>query len=184
MITCGSKRAVFLILVLGLSLSRLAPALAAEAAPTPPTGIGVWYAPGAPATGELWRPGDPGERLILRVRVLNTERAPVANAFVELWHADSMGMVHEGRYRAALYTGEDGSFEVSTVLPGYIWGPRHIHFVVTHPDYPQLITRIFFKRDPVVAESGHPDLAIFLEDSLVKDEPILFGNVELVLPVP
>lgn len=178
------KRTGILVLIGALSLSCAALAPAAEMAPTPPTGIGVWYAPGAPATGELWMPGDPGERLVLRVRVLNTNRAPVENAFVELWHADSMGMVHEARYRAGLYSGKDGSFEVSTVLPGYIWGPRHIHFVVTHPDYAQLITRIFFKRDPVVAESGHPDLAIFLEDSLVKGEPILFGHVELVLAVP
>jgi len=54
---------------------------------------------------------------------------------------------------------------------------------VTHPDYPELITRIFFKRDPVVAEWGNPELAIFLEDGLVKGEPTLFGNVELVLPI-
>ena len=178
-----AKGATFLILVLGLSLSRLASTWAAELAPTPQTGIGVWYAPGAPATRELWRLGDPGDRLILRVRMLNTEGVSVANALVELWHADSTGTVHAKRYRAGLSTGEDGSLEVSTVLPGYIWGPRHVHFVVTHPDYPELITRIFFKRDPVVAESGHPDLAIFLEDGFVQGEPTLFGHVELVLPV-
>ncbi len=179
--TVGTKRAASLILALGLSLFEAASMRAAELTPTLETGIGVWYAPGAPATRELWRPGDPGERLILRVRVLNTERVPVANALVELWHADSMGAVHADRYRAKLSTGNDGSFEVSTVMPGYIWGPRHVHVVVTHPDYPRLITRIFFKRDPVVAESGHPDLAIFLEDALVQGEPALFGDVELVL---
>lgn len=170
-------------LVLGLAPSNLAYPRAAELASTPQTGIGVWYAPGAPATRELWRPGDPGERLILRVRVLNTGRVPVANALVELWHADSMGTVHSDRYRASLSTGNDGSFEVSTVLPGYIWGPRHVHFVVTHPDYPKLVTRIFFKRDPVVAESGHPDLAIFLEDALAQGKRALFGEIELLLPV-
>lgn len=149
--------------------------------PTPPTGIGVWYAPGAPATRELWREGDPGERLILRIRVLDTAARPIADAVVELWHADNTGTVHAGRYRARLVTGNDGSFEVSTVLPGYIWGPRHVHFVVSHADHPRLVTRIFFKRDPEVAVSGHPDLAIFLEDGLVEGEPILFGDVELVL---
>lgn len=155
---------------------------AAEIAPTPETGIGVWYAPGAPAVRDLWQPGDPGERLILRVRVLDTRRAPIANALVELWHADSTGMVHADRYRTRLATGDDGELEVSTVLPGYIWGPRHIHAVVTHPDYPELITRIFFKRDPVVAEWGQTELAIFLEDGLVQGERTLFGQAELVLP--
>lgn len=142
----------------------------------------MWYAPGAPETRALWRAGDPGERLILRVRVRDTEHAPIANAIVELWHADTTGTVHPDRYRARLLTGEDGSLEVSTVLPGYIWGPRHVHFLVTHPDYPRLITRIFFKRDPVVAEWGRPELAIFLEDAVVQGEPVLFGQVDLVLP--
>jgi protocatechuate 3,4-dioxygenase beta subunit len=178
----GAKQVGALIIVSGLWLSGPMFGQAAELVPTPETGIGVWYAPGAPATRDLWRPGDPGERLILRVRVLDTKRAPIANALVELWHADSLGTVHAQRYRASHLTGTDGSFEVSTVLPGYIWGPRHVHFVVTHPDYPQLITRIFFKRDPVVAESEYPELAIFLEDALAQGEPTLFGDVELVLP--
>jgi catechol 1,2-dioxygenase len=155
---------------------------AAGLAPTPQTGIGVWYAPGAPASRDLWRPGDPGERLVLRVRVLNTKGHPVANALVELWHADSLGVVHADRYRTSLLTGNDGGFEVSTVLPGYIWGPRHVHVVVTHPGYAELVTRIFFKRDPLVTESEQPELAIFLEDGLAHGEPTLFGDVELVLP--
>ena len=167
-----------------LSISVSAGSGGAELAPTPETGIGVWYAPGAPPTGKLWRPGDPGQRLILRGRVLDTDRNPVVDALVELWHADSKGVTHADRYRASLRTAKDGEFNVSTVLPGYIWGPRHIHFVVTHPGYPRLITRIFFKRDPVVAESGHPDLAIFLEDALVEGEPTLFGNLDLVLSAP
>lgn len=177
------KRAASLILALCLSLCAPVFARAADLAPTAQTGIGVWYAPGALATRDLWRPGDSGERLILRVRVINTKGAPIANALVELWHADSFGAVHADRYRTRLLTGNDGGFELSTVLPGYIWGPRHVHVVVTHPDYTELITRIFFKRDPVVAESGHPDLAIFLEEGLTQGERTLFGDVELVLPV-
>jgi protocatechuate 3,4-dioxygenase beta subunit len=175
-------RTVPLILVAGLSLSGPALARAADLAPTPQTGIGVWYAPGAPAARDLWKPGDAGERLVMRVRVLDTKRVPIANALVELWHADSLGAVHADRYRTRLSTSENGELEVSTVLPGYIWGPRHVHVIVTHPNYPELITRIFFKRDPVVAESDHPELAIFLEAGLAGGERTLFGDVELVLP--
>ena len=153
-------------------------------APTPETGIGVWYAPDAPAIRDLWRPGDAGDRLILRIRVLDRDGTPVTGARVELWHADGSGMVHADRFRTSLMTGKDGGVEVSTVLPGYIWGPRHVHVVVTHPEHEEFISRIFFKRDPVVADSGHPDLAIFLEDGIVKGEPVLFGNMELVLPSP
>jgi len=114
-------RAVFLVAVLALPVFDSASSRAAGLAPTTETGIGVWYAPGAPAVRELWSPGDSGERLVLRVRVLDSEGAPITNALVELWHADGTGMVHAERYRARLSTGNDGSLEVSTVLPGYIW---------------------------------------------------------------
>ncbi len=149
--------------------------------PTPESGIGVWYAPGAPALEELWRPGDAGERLLIRGRVLDTAGAPLAGALVEMWHADAGGQVHPDRFRTGLATGADGRFRVSTVLPGYIWGPRHIHVVVTHPAHPQLVTRLFFKRDPVVQETDRPDLAIILEDGVHQGEPALFADVELVL---
>ena len=177
-----SRPAACLSLLLALSLGAPLRVGAAERGPTPQTGIGVWYAPDAPAVRDLWRPGDAGERLILRIRVLDTRGVPVVDAQVELWHADSFGEVHADRFRTRLPTGKDGELEVSTVLPGYIWGPRHVHVVVTHPGYPELVSRIFFKRDPVVAESDHPELAIFLEDGLAQGERTLFGDVELILP--
>lgn len=177
----GARRATVAMLVSALLHSAPLPARAAELTPTAQTGIGVWYAPGAPAIRDLWRPGDAGERLILRIRVLGTRRIAVAGAVVELWHADSFGAVHADRYRTRLSTDTDGKLEVSTVLPGYIWGPRHVHVVVTHPQHADLITRIFFKRDPLVGESEFPELAVFLEDGIARGEPVLFADVELVL---
>ena len=148
--------------------------------PTLESGIGVWYRPGAPAEPALWREGDPGTRLLLRLLVMDTDAEPLPSAQVELWHADANGEVHADRYRARLLTDRDGAVEVSTVLPGYIWGPRHVHVVVTHPDFRRLVTRVFFQRDPEVDRTGHPDLAIALEDGDVDGEPMLFGEVRLI----
>ena len=116
--------------------------------------------------------------------MLGTDGSPVAGARIELWHADAGGVVHPDRYRAALRSDEDGAFEVASVLPGYIWGPRHIHFLVTHPHWRQLVTRLFFLRDPQVEEVGRPDLAIVLEDASIGNEEALFGEVRLVLRAP
>ena len=149
--------------------------------PTPISGIGVWYQPGAPASESLWRAGDPGQRLLLRARVLGSDGSPVMGALVELWHADANGVVHPDRYRSALFTDPGGRIKVSTVYPGYIWGPRHIHVVVTHPDHQRLVTRLFFKRDPALADSDRPDLAVLLEDGRHDEKPALFGDIELVL---
>ncbi len=149
--------------------------------PTTATGIGVWYQPVAPAEKQLWRPGDPGERLILKLIVRNTAGAPLANTQVEMWQADGDGVVHADRYRTRLRTAPDGSVTVSTVLPGYIWRARHIHLVLTHPEHQRLITRVLFLGDPLLAEMEHPELAIALEEGQSGDASMLFGTAEIVL---
>lgn len=167
-------------------------AVDAQSGPMPPTeetSIGIYYQPEAPESRNLWREGDPGERLQLRGRVLDTDGAPVADAQVELWHADGLGQVHPDRYRTRLRTRPDGGFGVTTALPGYIpgapgvWGARHIHVVVTHPGYPKLISLILFKDDPNLAElpEPYPALAVFAEQGRIKDETVQFAEVILVL---
>ncbi|MDH3451011.1 MAG: hypothetical protein OEN20_01230 [Gammaproteobacteria bacterium] len=150
-------------------------------APTTATGIGVWYQPAAPAVKELWQAGDPGERLFLKVLVRDITGAPVADAQAELWQANGDGIVQAGRYRTRLRTSPDGSFAVGTALPGYIWRARHIHLVLTHPNYQRLVTRILFRGDPLLAEMEYPELAISLERGNADGEPALFGIAEIVL---
>jgi protocatechuate 3,4-dioxygenase beta subunit len=150
-------------------------------APTTATGIGVWYQSNAPAAKDLWQPNDPGERLFLKVIVRDPTGTPVANAQVELWQANGDGVVQADRYRTRLHTAADGSVAVSTALPGYIWRARHIHLMVTHPDYLPLITRILFLGDPLLAEMEYPELAINLEQGNQGDEPALFGVAEIIL---
>jgi protocatechuate 3,4-dioxygenase beta subunit len=150
-------------------------------APTTATGIGVWYQPNAPAAKDLWQPNDPGERLFLKIIVRDPTGVPVAGAQAELWQANGDGVVQANRYRTRLRTAADGSVAVSTALPGYIWRARHIHVMVTHPDYPQLITRILFLGDPLLAEMAYPELAINLEQGNIDDQPALFGVAEIIL---
>lgn len=157
--------------------------------PTEETSIGIYYIPGAPEARNLWRDGDPGERLVLRGRVLDTDGAPVADAEVELWHADGLGLVHPDRHRTRLRTRANGGFGVTTALPGYIpgapgvWGARHIHVIVTHPDYPQLISLILFEGDPNLAglRPPYPGLAVFVEQGTIREQAVQFAEVMLVL---
>ena len=128
--------------------------------PTEETSIGIFHIPDAPETRILWRKDDPVERLLLRGRVPTTGGAPVADAQVELWQADGVGRVHPDRYQTRLRSKANGGFGVSTALPGYIedapgvWGAGHIHVVVNHPNYQQLISLILFKGDPVRGRGG------------------------------
>ncbi|MCP5149806.1 MAG: hypothetical protein H6983_22940 [Ectothiorhodospiraceae bacterium] len=155
------------------------PALALS--PTVETHVGPMYLPDAPADPTLWRPGDPGERLLLTGRVLSPAARPVAGAVVEIWQADGDGNYRPDRYRATLRTAPDGTFHIRTALPGYVWRERHIHVVVSHPDHPRLVTRVTFSGDPRLADSWWPSLAIALDRTRVDDGEMLVGDAVIVL---
>ncbi|MCH7880835.1 MAG: hypothetical protein IIB69_04500 [Proteobacteria bacterium] len=65
--------------------------------------------------------------------------------------------------------------------PG-VWGARHIHIVVSHPGYAQLISLILFKGDPNLVGLSYPELAVFVEQGRIKDQTAQFAEVELILP--
>jgi protocatechuate 3,4-dioxygenase beta subunit len=135
-----------------------------ERMPTPQAGAGPHDYSQAPSDSRLWRDGDEGEQLFLRARVLDTCGGPVAGALVKLRHASHAGDFLADRWRADLKTDAHGAFTVLTVLPGYAGGlPRHMHFIISHSDHRQLVTRVYFKSDPA-AKSDASDLAIVLEE--------------------
>jgi protocatechuate 3,4-dioxygenase beta subunit len=165
--------------ILASILGLLVSPAAVSAASVPSAAAGATK---TPASVVLWQPGDPGERLFLRGRVLDPSGRPLAGALVALRQADGNGNYHDVRYRAMLQTAKDGSFSVSTVLPGQYWGAKHIHVLVRHESHGQLVTRILFKGDPHMNEAREGDFAILLEEVNKDGEKILVGGVELVLP--
>lgn len=142
-------------------------------------------APGASSDAGVrvtfWRPGDPGERLFLRARVIASNGRPLPGAVVQLRQADGTGSYRPDRYRGRLETGADGSFSLATVVPGQYWGERHIHVAVSRDGYQPLVTRILFKGDPNLVGGGGDDHVILLEESHREGERVLIGGVEFVL---
>lgn len=164
------------------ALLLLALSLNAQAATEPSAGSGAAGAPATSASVVLWQPGDPGERLFLRGRVVDSAGRPLAGAQLALRQADGNGQYHDVRYRATLETAKDGTFSVSTVLPGQYWGAKHIHLLVRHENHGELVTRILFKGDPHLNGARDEDFAILLEEVHKDGEKVLVGGVELVLP--
>ena len=187
-------RAHLLVAALVLALTHATQANA-QREPTTQTSIGIFYRAGAPKTADLWQGGDTGERLKLQGRVLDPRGRPVADALVELWHADSSGSVDESRYRSAQRTSEDGGFGIKTVMPGHIemarynavFAPRHIHIQVSHPAYPRLVSLIFFQGDERLDGTPYPELAVPLERVRTEDGEVFVAGVEIILgatPLP
>jgi len=108
-----------------------------------------------------------GERVWLKCRVLDVDKAPVNDAMIEIWQADGTGRYNHpdappspqvdsgfrGFGRAA--TDENGACEFETVRPGSVPGPGnttqapHLNVAVfARGILLQLYTRIYFAGDP------------------------------------
>lgn len=135
----------------------------------------------APSTVRLWQAGDHGQRLNVRGRVLSATGGPLSGATIQLWQADGTGAYREDRYRTSFPTADDGTFRLSTVLPGQYWGAKHIHVIVSHPQHQPLHTQVLFKGDPYLSSSPEGELVMVTEEVRIEDETILVGGVEFLL---
>ncbi len=119
---------------------------------------GPYYLPGAPFRTQIADPYEPGEHIVIKGSVLDTDcRTPLKGALVEVWQTDSSGEYHdkdEGyRLRGQMKTDDNGHFEFSSVKPGRYrimsgFRPAHIHFKVSHPGHEVLVTQLYFYGDP------------------------------------
>ena len=112
-----------------------------------------------------------GPRIIVHGRVLDETGRPVPGALIEVWQANAGGRYRHKKetYLAPLdpnfggcgrmITGEDGSYEFRTVMPGPYpwpngmndWRPAHIHFSLFGHGFAQrLITQMYFEGDPLI----------------------------------
>jgi len=116
---------------------------------------GPFFLPGAPHRAVLVTPRDAGTRLVLSGRVLSTDCVPIAGTRIEVWQADASGAydVDGFRFRGQLVTAADGTWRVSTIVPGrYLNGrqyrPAHVHVKLEHPRFAPLTTQLYFEGDP------------------------------------
>ncbi|HEY7529193.1 MAG TPA: twin-arginine translocation pathway signal protein [Gemmatimonadota bacterium] len=126
---------------------------------------GPFYVAGAPSRTSLAGPDEPGDRIVIRGRVLGPDcRTPLPNALLDVWQADAEGSYHsaeeEYRLRGALRTDREGRYEFASVMPGRYplvpgsstgFRPAHIHFTVGSPGHVPLTTQLYFEGDPFLA---------------------------------
>jgi catechol 1,2-dioxygenase len=158
---------------------------------------GPYYVPGAPSIANDMgvgtvptREDEAGTPLVWKGSVTSTDGSALADAVVEIWHADSDGFysrfapgLPQWNLRATNHVGPDGSFEIRTVRPAayqiptdgscgaliaaagwHAWRPAHIHVKVSAPGHEQLTAQLYFPGD----EHNDDDIA-----SAVKPELML-----------
>jgi protocatechuate 3,4-dioxygenase beta subunit len=118
---------------------------------TPQQTAGPFFKPASPERASLIEPETHGDRFVLEGVVLSSRCAPIANALVDLWHADAEGRYdNQGfRLRGHQYTDAEGRYSFETIVPGN-YGPRtrHYHVKVQAPGRPVLTTQLYFPGEP------------------------------------
>ena len=78
-------------------------------------------------------------------------------------------------------TDDQGRYQFGSVMPGNYSGARHVHIGVYTEGYEYFDTSILFKDDPNQDSHYGDGTAIFLEESTVGCETLLFGQFYIVL---
>ncbi len=129
---------------------------------------------------DLWLPGDTGQRMNIRGLVSSLDGTPLSGIAISIRQADGNGDYTE-RYSTTLLTDQKGRYQFGSVVPGNYIGVRHVHIGVYQNGYQYFDTQILFKGDPTLDGLSEANSAIFLEESTVNGETILFGRFDIVL---
>ncbi len=129
---------------------------------------------------DFWQSGDAGQRMNIRGRVTSLDGSPLSGIAISIRQADGNGDYTE-RYSTTLQTDKNGRYQFGSVVPGNYIGVRHVHIGVYQNGYQYFDTQILFKGDPNLDGLSEADSAIFLEESSVNGETIMFGRFDIVL---
>ena len=119
--------------------------------------LGPFYRPNSPVRNNLRIANVAGTPVELSGIIRQSDcKTPCKKAKIELWHCDSAGVYDnssdEYRYRATLYTDDNGRYSVKSILPppydagGFI-RPAHFHMMITADGYQPLVTQLYFSGD-------------------------------------
>ncbi len=152
---------------------------------------GPFYLPGAPQTLQLAPDEAVGTRLFMTGTVYaNDCQTPIANALVDVWHANDGGGYETVNYRGKVTTDQNGQYAYQTILPGkYLNGnqfrPRHLHYKVSSESV-LLTTQIYFEGDesiPIDPWASDPDAAERIIPLVLDQNGYFHGVADITLNI-
>jgi protocatechuate 3,4-dioxygenase beta subunit len=124
---------------------------------TPRQTEGPFFTPNSPLRTSLVESGSKAPRFLVSGRVLSPDCKPVANALVDVWHADEEGEYDNRgyRYRGHQFTDAEGRYRFETIVPALYPGrARHYHVKVQPKGGRLLTTQLYFPGDPGNTRDG------------------------------
>ena len=132
---------------------------------TPRQTEGPFFTPNSPLRTSLLESGSKAPRFLVSGRVLSPDCKPVANALVDVWHADEEGEYDSRgyRYRGHQFTDAEERYRFETIVPALYPGrARHYHVKVQPKGGRLLTTQLYFPGDPGNSRDGlyRPELEL------------------------
>ncbi len=161
--------------------------------PTTDDILGPYYLAGSPMTTLVAAANEPGTRLFISGTVLSNDcQTPIPEARIEVWQANDAAVYDTSaafNLRATFFSDENGAYAFESIVPGaYLNGaqyrPKHIHFRVNKPGFPELITQLYFDGDPFIAAdpwASTPDAAARIIPLNDIGEDQLEGAFDIIL---
>ncbi len=164
-----------------------------DCAPTTDDILGPYYLPGSPNTSMVAQESEVGTRLFLSGTILSNDcLTPVAGAKIEVWQANDAAVYDTSQnfnLRGTMYSDENGLYAFESIVPGaYLNGsqyrPKHIHYKVTKPGFPDLVTQLYFEGDPYIAAdpwASQADAALRIIPLASIGDEAMEGQFDIVL---
>ncbi|QOZ24614.1 intradiol ring-cleavage dioxygenase [Bradyrhizobium sp. CCBAU 51753] len=192
---CNDRRQEFILLSDTLGVSMLVDAInhRMPAGATETTVLGPFFVAAAPEvqSGADIAGGMEGEPLSVSGVVCSPEGDPLADATVDVWHADDDGYydvqqadLQSLTMRARFRTDRNGRFAFTSVMPAFYpiphdgpvgemlqalgrhpYRPAHVHFMIAAKGYEMLITHIFDAESPYLDS----DAVFGVKNSLIAE---------------
>ena len=172
------RRNEFILISDVLGLSALVDLINSAPGVTESSELGPFYAEGSrlvPVGADLIK-DNPGDRVLVRGRVVNEAGRPVPGALLDFWQAAANGLYPEQdpaqdphNLRCKMVTDAEGRYAFATVRPApysvpydgpvgvllragarSAWRPGHFHFIVKAEGFVPVVTELFPTDDPYI----------------------------------
>ena len=130
---------------------------------------------------DLWQPGDSGQRMNIRGRVTGPDGEPLAGIEIAVSQPDGDGDWID-QYSTMLKTDAKGRYQFGSVVPESNYcGAPHVQISIFEEGWKYFDTNLMFADNLEMGSHAADGTLVFLEESTVSGETIMYGRYDIVL---